>query len=92
MVTSLRGTQCGSHTLIWEEPVKTIRRWIAAGTLTVYRCGKRVIRDQSQKPRSRPSTNSIGALIRVRAVRSKGFLANRQSISQQAHSFETVML
>jgi excisionase family DNA binding protein len=39
--------------------VKTIRRWIAAGTLPAYRCGKRAIRirleDLEAAPRQIPS-------------------------------------
>ncbi len=39
--------------------VKTIRRWIAAGTLPAYRCGKRAIRikleDLEATPRQIPS-------------------------------------
>jgi excisionase family DNA binding protein len=39
--------------------VKTIRRWIAAGTLPAYRCGKRAIRikleDLEATPRKIPS-------------------------------------
>jgi excisionase family DNA binding protein len=39
--------------------VKTIRRWIAAGTLPAYRCGKRAIRikfeDLEATPRPIPS-------------------------------------
>ena len=39
--------------------VKTIRRWIAAGTLPAYRCGKRAIRirleDLQAAPRQIPS-------------------------------------
>jgi excisionase family DNA binding protein len=39
--------------------VKTIRRWIAAGTLPAYRCGKRAIRirleDLEGAPRQIPS-------------------------------------
>ncbi len=39
--------------------VKTIRRWIAAGTLPAYRCGARSIRvkleDLEQAPRQIPS-------------------------------------
>jgi excisionase family DNA binding protein len=46
--------------------VKTIRRWIAAGTLPAYRCGKRAIRikldDLEAAPRKIPtaSLRSIG--------------------------------
>ena len=45
--------------------VKTIRRWIAAGTLPAYRCGKRAIRikleDLEAAPRQIPSARpSIG--------------------------------
>ena len=39
--------------------VKTIRRWIAAGTIPAYRCGKRAIRikveDLEAVPRRSPS-------------------------------------
>jgi excisionase family DNA binding protein len=39
--------------------VKTVRRWIAAGTLPAYRCGKRAIRirleDLEGAPRQIPS-------------------------------------
>lgn len=39
--------------------VKTIRRWIAAGTLPAYRCGKRAIRirleDLESAPRQIPA-------------------------------------
>lgn len=39
--------------------VKTIRRWIAAGTIPAYRCGKRAIRikldDLEAAPRQIPS-------------------------------------
>ncbi|MCY7400785.1 MAG: helix-turn-helix domain-containing protein [Nocardioides sp.] len=39
--------------------VKTIRRWIAAGTLPAYRCGKRAIRvkleDLEATPRQIPT-------------------------------------
>ncbi|WP_228941984.1 helix-turn-helix domain-containing protein [Nocardioides sp. Leaf374] len=39
--------------------VKTIRRWIAGGTLPAYRCGKRAIRikleDLEAAPRQLPS-------------------------------------
>ena len=39
--------------------VKTIRRWIAAGTLPAYRCGKRALRikaeDLEAAPRRIPS-------------------------------------
>ena len=39
--------------------VKTIRRWIAAGTLPAYRCGKRAIRikieDLEAAPRQIPA-------------------------------------
>ena len=39
--------------------VKTIRRWIAAGTLPAYRCGKRAIRikldDLEAAPRKIPT-------------------------------------
>ena len=39
--------------------VKTIRRWISAGTLPAYRCGKRAIRikleDLEATPRQIPS-------------------------------------
>ncbi|MFZ2503520.1 MAG: helix-turn-helix domain-containing protein [Nocardioides sp.] len=39
--------------------VRTIRRWIAAGTLPAYRCGKRVIRikleDLESAPREIPT-------------------------------------
>lgn len=39
--------------------VKTIRRWIAAGTLPAYRCGKRAIRikldDLEAAPRKIPA-------------------------------------
>ena len=39
--------------------VKTIRRWIAAGTLPAYRCGRRAIRirmeDLEATPRPIPS-------------------------------------
>ena len=42
--------------------VKTIRRWIAAGTLPAYRCGKRAIRirldDLEAAPRQIPSARS----------------------------------
>ena len=49
--------------------VKTIRRWIAAGTLPAYRCGKRAIRikleDLEATPRQIPSVRpSIGPLDR----------------------------
>jgi len=42
--------------------VKTIRRWIAAGTLPAYRCGKRAIRimveDLEAAPRQIPTARS----------------------------------
>jgi excisionase family DNA binding protein len=42
--------------------VKTIRRWIAAGTLPAYRCGKRSIRikieDLEAAPRQIPAGHS----------------------------------
>jgi excisionase family DNA binding protein len=42
--------------------VKTIRRWIAAGTLPAYRCGKRAIRikleDLEAAPRKIPAGQS----------------------------------
>lgn len=42
--------------------VKTIRRWIAAGTLPAYRCGKRAIRikldDLEAAPRQIPTAQS----------------------------------
>ena len=42
--------------------VKTLRRWIAAGTLPAYRCGRRVIRikleDLEATPRKIPSARS----------------------------------
>jgi len=49
--------------------VKTIRRWIANGTLPAYRCGKRAIRikleDLEATPRQLPSVRpSIGPLDR----------------------------
>ena len=41
---------------------KTIRRWIAAGTLPAYRCGKRAIRirldDLEMAPRKIPTARS----------------------------------
>lgn len=44
--------------------VKTIRRWIAAGTLPAYRCGKRAIRikldDLEAAPRQIPSARCWG--------------------------------
>jgi excisionase family DNA binding protein len=48
--------------------VKTIRRWIAAGTLPAYRCGKRAIRikleDLEAAPRQIPSARlSTGRLL-----------------------------
>jgi excisionase family DNA binding protein len=43
--------------------VKTIRRWIAAGTLPAYRCGKRAIRikldDLEAAPRQIPVTSMV---------------------------------
>ena len=43
--------------------VKTIRRWIAAGTLPAYRCGKRAIRikleDLEAAPRQIPSVRPL---------------------------------
>ena len=42
--------------------VKTIRRWIAAGTLPAYRCGKRAIRikleDLEAAPRQIPQRDA----------------------------------
>ncbi|KRF11483.1 hypothetical protein ASG90_17245 [Nocardioides sp. Soil797] len=42
--------------------VRTIRRWIAAGTLPAYRCGKRAIRikldDLEATPRQIPTAQS----------------------------------
>ena len=52
--------------------VKTIRRWIAAGTVPAYRCGKRAIRikleDLEATPRQIPSAGpSVGPLVRRRS-------------------------
>lgn len=42
--------------------VRTIRRWIAAGTLPAYRCGKRAIRikldDLEATPRKMPTAQT----------------------------------
>ncbi|WP_110180859.1 helix-turn-helix domain-containing protein [Nocardioides solisilvae] len=51
---SLEAAECMSVS------VKTIRRWIAAGSLPAYRCGKRAIRikleDLEATPRQIPSS------------------------------------
>jgi excisionase family DNA binding protein len=52
--------------------VKTIRRWIAAGTLPAYRCGKRAIRikldDLEATPRQIPGSSVVGRRVRPRMI------------------------
>ena len=40
--------------------VKTIRRWIASGTLPAYRCGKRAIRIKLDDLEAAPSKIPVG--------------------------------
>ena len=43
--------------------VKTIRRWIAAGTLPAYRCGKRAIRIKLEDLEAAPSADPLSAMV-----------------------------
>lgn len=57
--------------------VKTIRRWIAAGTLPAYRCGKRAIRikleDLEAAPRPIPSSAVVRSGTLPNSVAMPGF-------------------
>ena len=43
--------------------VKTIRRWIAAGTLPAYRCGKRAIRIKLEDLEAAPAADPLSAMV-----------------------------
>ncbi len=70
--------------------VKTIRRWIAAGTLPAYRCGKRGHPHQARRPGGRTSADPLGALVMRQNVASMVYLLQMRRPTPLARSWHEV--